>query len=79
VLRTDLFALYGIVGTAAVSLGTLAAGLPSAFQRVFSLDQMTGFQVVFGGYLLLSLIAALFYGQLWNGLVLAPLWAFTAF
>ena len=29
--RTDLFALYDIVGTAAVSLGALAARLPSAF------------------------------------------------
>lgn len=62
--RTDLFALYGIVGTAAVSLGALAAGLPAAFQRVFGLDQMTAFQVVFGGYVLLSLIAGLFYSQL---------------
>jgi Major Facilitator Superfamily len=62
--RTDLFALYGIVGTAAVSLGALAAGLPAAFQRVFSLGQVTAFQVVFGGYLVLSLIAALFYSQL---------------
>ena len=62
--RTDLFALYGIVGTAAVSLGALAAGLPAAFQRVFGLDQMTAFQAVFGGYVLLSLIAALFYSQL---------------
>jgi MFS family permease len=62
--RTELFALYGIVGTAAVSLDALAAGLPAAFQRVFSLDQMTAFQVVFGGYVLLSLIAALFYSQL---------------
>jgi len=53
-----LFLLYGIVGTAAVSLGALAAGLPAAFQRVFGLDQMTAFQVVFGGYVLLSLIAA---------------------
>jgi MFS family permease len=62
--RTDLFAVYGIVGTAAVSLGALAAGLPAVFQRVFVLDQMTTFQLVFGGYVLLSLIAALFYSQL---------------
>src|SRR5215475_6813746 len=62
--RTDLFAVYGIVGTAAVSLGALAAGLPAAFQRVFGLDQMTAFQAVFGCYVLLSLIAALFYSQL---------------
>jgi ABC-type multidrug transport system fused ATPase/permease subunit len=43
--RTDLFAFYGIVGTAAVSLGALAAGLPSAFQRAFGFDQVTSFQV----------------------------------
>jgi MFS family permease len=36
--RTDLFAIYGIVGTAAVSLGALAAGLPAVFQRAFALD-----------------------------------------
>jgi MFS family permease len=62
--RTDLFALYGIVGTAAVSLGALAAGLPPAFQHAFGIDQVAAFQVVFGGYVLLSVIAALCYSQL---------------
>ena len=52
------------MGTAAVSLGALAAGLPAAFQRAFGLDQVTAFQGVFGGYVLLSLIAALLYSQL---------------
>jgi hypothetical protein len=47
--RTDVFALYGIVGTVAVSLGALAAGLPVAFHRSFGLDQATSFQVVFAG------------------------------
>jgi MFS family permease len=42
--RTDLFTLYGVVGTAAVSLGALAAGLPDAFQRAFGLHQVTAFQ-----------------------------------
>jgi hypothetical protein len=45
-------------------LGALAAGLPAAFQGAFGLDQVTAFQGVFGGYILLSLIAALLYGQL---------------
>jgi MFS family permease len=62
--RTDLFALYGIVGTAAVSLGALAAGLPSAFQRAFGVDQTTSFQVVFGGYIPLGVIVALCYSRL---------------
>jgi MFS family permease len=62
--RTDLFALYGIVGTAAVSLGALAAGLPSIFQGAFGVNQLASFQVVFGGYAFLGLIAALFYSQL---------------
>ena len=62
--RTDLFALYGIVGTAAVSLGALAAGLPSAFQHAFGFDQVTSFQVVFGGYIPLGAIVALCYSRL---------------
>jgi MFS family permease len=62
--RTDVFALYGIVGTAVVSLGALAAGLPSIFQSAFGIDQVAAFQVVFGVYVLLSLIAALCYSQL---------------
>jgi MFS family permease len=62
--RTDLFALYGIVGTAAVSLGALAAGLPSACQRAFGLSQLASFQVVFGGYIPLGVIVALCYSRL---------------
>jgi MFS family permease len=62
--RTDLFALYGIVGTVAVSLGALAAGLPSACQSAFGVDQMSSFQVVFGGYIPLGMIVALCYSRL---------------
>jgi MFS family permease len=62
--RTDLFALYGIVGTAAVSLGALAAGLPSVFQDAFGVKQLASFQAVFGGYVLLGLIVALCYSRL---------------
>jgi len=62
--RTDLFALYGIVGTAAVSLGALAAGLPAAFQRAFGVDQVVAFQVLFAGYVLLGLIVALLFSRL---------------
>jgi MFS family permease len=62
--RTDVFALYGIVGTVALSIGALAAGLPSIFQRALDIDQVASFQVVFAGYALLSVIAALRYGQL---------------
>jgi MFS family permease len=62
--RTDLFALYGIVGTAAVSLGALAAGLPSLFQRAFGFDQVISFQVVFAGYVPLGVLVALCCSQL---------------
>jgi MFS family permease len=62
--RTDLFALYGIVGTVAVSVGALTASLPAVFQHAFGLEQMTAFQAVFGGYALLGVIAALLYNQL---------------
>ncbi len=62
--RTDLFALYGIVGTAAVSLGALAAGLPSVFRRAFGVSQVASFQAVFGGYVLLGLVVALLYSRL---------------
>jgi MFS family permease len=62
--RTDLFALYGIVGTAAMSLGALAAGLPSVFQRAFAVDQVTAIQVVFASYIPLGVIVALCCSQL---------------
>jgi MFS family permease len=62
--RTDLFALYGIVGTAAVSLGALAAGLPSVFQRALAVDQVTAIQVVFASYIPLGVIVALCCSQL---------------
>lgn len=62
--RTDLYALYGIVGTAAISLGALAAGFPSLFQSALGMGQVAAFQVVFAGYVLLSLMVALLYGRL---------------
>jgi MFS family permease len=62
--RTDIFALYGIVGTAAVSLGALAAGLPSALQHAFGFAEATSFQIVFAGYVPLGVVVALCYSQL---------------
>jgi len=62
--RTDIFALYGIVGTAAVSLGALAAGLPSALQRAFGFAEVTSFQMVFASYVPLGVVVTLCYRQL---------------
>ena len=62
--RTDLFAIGGIVSTAAGALGALAAGLPVIFQSSFGVGELTSFKLVFAGYSALLAVQVLFYGLL---------------
>lgn len=62
--RTDLFALYGIVGSVALALGALAAGVPAVLEASIGLDQIGSFRIVFAGYVALGLVIALMYSRL---------------
>ena len=62
--RTDLFALFSIVGTIAGSLGALASGLPTLLQRALGLGELASFRPSFIAYTVLSLLTALLYGRL---------------
>lgn len=62
--RTDIFTVYAIVGTVAVSIGALAAGLPTLLQDLLRLDQVASFRVVFLGYSAIGLLVAVLYGRL---------------
>jgi hypothetical protein len=45
--RTEAFALLGIIGTAGVALGALAAGIPNLLQGVFDVEEIRSYQVLF--------------------------------
>lgn len=62
--RTDLFALNGIVGTAAASLGALASGSPAAFQRYFGAGVVSSFRLLFLGYAAFGLMIVMLYRRL---------------
>jgi MFS family permease len=70
--RTDLFAVYGIVGAAAVAFGSLAAGLPSAIQHFTSLDQAESMKIVFAGYAITGAIVAALYLRLSSAAEVPP-------
>ena len=62
--RTELFAVAGIVATTAGALGALAAGLPTLFQAVFDISEVSSYKLMFVGYSLVIIFQALFYGLL---------------
>jgi MFS family permease len=62
--RTDLFALYGVAGTAGASLGALAAGLPAVFQGALGLSEFSAYRAIFLGYAFLTLLGSVLYTQL---------------
>ena len=62
--RTDLYAIYGIIGTGSAALGALAAGVPSIYQNVFSVSQIEAYKAMFVGFALLLLTVALLYSLL---------------
>jgi MFS family permease len=59
--RTDLFAIYRIIGLSGVAIGTLAAGLPPIYEKVLGVTEIDSFRIVFIGITLFLLIAAIFY------------------
>jgi MFS family permease len=62
--RTDLFALFSLIGTIAGSLGALASGLPTLLQRALGLEEVASFYPVFVAYTALALLTALLYSRL---------------
>jgi MFS family permease len=62
--RTDVFALYSVVGTAAASLGALASGLPALVPRSFVATAASAFRLLFLGHAGAALLIALLYGRL---------------
>jgi len=64
--RTELFAVFGIVGTAAASFGALGAGAPDLLQRSMGLSQLSSFRTWFIIYPVFILSAALLLSRLSN-------------
>ena len=64
--RTEVFAIYGVVGTAAVAFGSLAAGAPTIIQGVIGLDQVRATRLVFASYAAMSVLVAVLYLLLSN-------------
>ncbi|HJM52789.1 MAG TPA: MFS transporter [Dehalococcoidia bacterium] len=62
--RTDLFATYRIVTTAAGALGALAAGLPAVLGGRFGLDENGAYQVMFAVFATSMVLVALLYTRL---------------
>jgi MFS family permease len=66
--RTDVFALYSFLGMLAGSLGALAAGLPTIFQREFGASALQSLRVMFLGYAGLGLVIVMVYSGLSPGI-----------
>jgi MFS family permease len=62
--RTDLFALYRIIGTGATAFGALSAGLPVLFREGLSISEIDSFKIMFGGYAVLVAMSAILYSRL---------------
>lgn len=59
--RTDLYALYNILGIAGSAVGALSAGLPPLYQTLFGLSELASYRVVFVIFAILEGIASLCY------------------
>ncbi len=70
--RTDLYAVYGIVGTGGASLGALAAGLPPLLQNAFGLTELASFKVIFVAFAAILVLAALCYSFLSSSVEVTP-------
>jgi MFS family permease len=62
--RTDIFAIYGIVGTGAVALGALTAGLPTVLQSFLGFSEVGALKTMFAGYAVSGAMIALTYTRL---------------
>ena len=69
--RTDVFALYSMVGMLAASLGALAAGVPTILQRELGASAFQSLRVMFLGYAVCGLALALVYSRISSGIELA--------
>ena len=69
--RTDVFALYSMLGMLAASLGALAAGLPTILQREAGASALQSLRVMFVGYAGLGLVIAAVYSRLSSRIELA--------
>lgn len=57
--RTNLYAIYNILGIGALALGSLAAGLPVLYQNAFGMSELASYRVVFATFAGLSAVAGL--------------------
>ena len=62
--RTDLFALFSLIGTLAGALGALASGVPTLLQQAFGLGELASFRPAFVAYTVLAVLTALLYSRL---------------
>ena len=62
--RTDLYAVYGVMGTAGASFGALAAGLPAVYEAAFGLGELAALRVVFVTFAGLAALGGLCYALL---------------
>jgi len=67
-VRTDVFALYRIAGTACAAFGALAAGLPKIYQGVFEIDEVSAIKSMFVFFFMLLLCGAFSYSFLSKGI-----------
>lgn len=62
--RTDLFAIYRIVGLGGAAVGALAAGLPTIFQDNLGMSEIYAYKAMFVGFTVFLLVGALLYSLL---------------
>ena len=63
-VRTEVFALYRIVGTASAALGALTAGLPKAYVDVFNISDLSAIKMMIVFFSILLCLAAFSYSFL---------------
>jgi len=62
--RTDVFAVYGLVGSLVAALGSLAAGLPDLLRALMPMTLVQSLQSMFAVYTVLGLATFLLYRRL---------------
>jgi len=59
--RTDLFAVYRIIGLGGSAIGTLAAGLPPIYQKAFGVTEIESYRIMFIAFTGALLLASMLY------------------
>jgi MFS family permease len=62
--RTNLYAVYAIMGRGATALGALAAGMPALYRDSFGLSELSAMRIAFVTIAVLFALSALIYGFL---------------